>query len=119
VLSGNVELLRERGDEFEWLKVKSGDFAQVPGGRKHAFRNHSAAPVVQLITTGSRLGRFFQEVGRPVQAGATPQPPSPADLERFARAAARYGHWLASPAENAAAGIAIPGSSPQARAGLH
>jgi len=58
VLSGNVELLRERGHEFEWLKVKAGDFAQVPGGRKHAFRNDSATPVVQLITTGSRLGRF-------------------------------------------------------------
>ena len=31
--------------------------------------------------------------------------PSPDALQRFAAVAARYGHWLASPEENAASGI--------------
>jgi hypothetical protein len=33
------------------------------------------------------------------------EPPFQKDLQHFAAAAARYGHWLASLQENAAAGI--------------
>ena len=55
--------------------------------------------------TTSRLGRFFQEIGRPVTGDALPQPPSQTDVQRFAEVAGRYHHWLASPEENAAVGI--------------
>jgi hypothetical protein len=51
--------------------------------------------------------RFFQEVGRPVAADAFPRPPFEGDVRRFAEVAARYGHWLASPQENAAVGIKL------------
>jgi quercetin dioxygenase-like cupin family protein len=108
VLSGAVQVLAERGDGLQWLDVVEGDFIDIPGGAKHAFRNASGGPVVQLITTTSPLGRFFQEIGRPV-TGVPMPPPTPHDIERFTRAAARYGYWLGSPEENAAAGIPLPG----------
>jgi len=63
--------------------------------------------VVQLITTTPRLGRFFQEVGKPVTPGATPPPPSPEDIARFLQVAAKYNYWNGSPAENAAIGITL------------
>jgi hypothetical protein len=108
VLSGAVQVLAERGGGLQWLDVAEGDFIDIPGGAKHAFRNESDGPVVQLITTTSTLGRFFQEIGRLV-TGVLQPPPTPEDIERFTQVAARYGYWLASPEENAAAGIPLTG----------
>jgi quercetin dioxygenase-like cupin family protein len=108
VVPGAVQVLAQRGDGFEWLEARRGDFLQFPGGAKHGFRNASAEPVVQLITTTPRLGRFFREVGRPVTAGESLPPPSPAELRLFAEVATRYVHWLGSPQENAAVGIDVP-----------
>ena len=34
-------------------------------------------------------------------------PPSPDQLQRFVRTIERYGYWLATPEENAAAGISL------------
>jgi quercetin dioxygenase-like cupin family protein len=109
VVSGAVQVLAERDGGFKWLDARQGDYIQIPGGEKHGFRNTSSEPVVQLITTTPRLGQFFQEVGRPVAAGDLLPPPTPDELRRFAEVAARYGHWLGSPEENAALGIAISG----------
>jgi quercetin dioxygenase-like cupin family protein len=61
VLSGNVEVLSDEGGKAHWIAAGPGDFIEVPGNAKHAFRNSSRHPVVQLITTTSKLGRFFQE----------------------------------------------------------
>ena len=47
-LSGTVQVLSQNEDRFDWFDVKSGDFVQIPGGPKHAFRNTSSEPVVQL-----------------------------------------------------------------------
>jgi quercetin dioxygenase-like cupin family protein len=105
VLSGAVQVLSQRGDRFEWLDVKPGEFVQVPCNAKHAFRNQSSEPVVQLITTTPKLARFFREVGRPVTPGAPLQPPTPKDIEHFLRVASKFGYWNGSPAENAAVGI--------------
>jgi Cupin domain len=107
VISGRAQVLIERADRLEWIDVKAGDFVHIPGGAKHAHRNPSNGPVVELATSTPRLGRFFQEVARPLAAGR-PTPPTPEDLERFARIAAKYQHWLASPEENAAVGIQVP-----------
>jgi len=107
VLSGSVQALSQRGDALEWLDVKPGDFVQVPSGAKHAFRNKAAEPVVELITTTPKLGRFFQEIGRPVAPGLPPPPPTADDIERFLRVAAKYEYWNGSPQENAAVGIAL------------
>jgi len=108
VLSGSVQVLAERDNGLQWLDAVEGDFIEIPGGARHAFRNTSGEPVVQLITTTSLLGRFFQEIGRSITSVPLP-PPTPDDLERFARITTRYGYWLGSPEENAAAGITLPG----------
>jgi len=104
-LSGTVQVLSQKADRFEWLDVKSGDFIQIPGGAKHAFRNKSSEPVVQLITTTPTLGRFFREIGKPITPGAAPLLPTPEDLQHFERVASKYQHWLGTPEENAAIGI--------------
>jgi quercetin dioxygenase-like cupin family protein len=105
VLSGNVEVLSEKDGKCHWIAAGPGDFIEVPSGAKHAFRNRSKHPVVQLITTTSKLGRFFQEIGRPVPPRANGNPPGPERLQQLIRTSERYGYWLATPEENAAAGI--------------
>jgi hypothetical protein len=77
----------------------------VPADAPHAWRNVSSEPVVNLIITTKRLGRFFQETGRPL-TGA-PQPVTPDDLARFAAVSARYGYWNTTPEENAAVGMPL------------
>jgi quercetin dioxygenase-like cupin family protein len=105
VISGQVEVFTDVGEKPHWIAAGPGDFIAVPGNAKHAFRNSSLDPVVQLITTTSKLGRFFQEIGRSTTRGARLSPPSPAELQHFARTSERYGYWLASSEENASAGI--------------
>jgi quercetin dioxygenase-like cupin family protein len=95
LISGAVQVLSQRENQFQWLDVKPGDFVHVPGGAKHAFRNTSSEQVVQLITTTPKLGRFFQEIGRPATTGVSPPPPTPDELEHFARVANKYGYWQA------------------------
>ncbi len=109
VLSGEVQVLAQQEANSNWKKVRTGDFVHLRGGVKHAWRNLSADPVETLVTTTSRLGRFFQEVGRPVIPGQIipPSPPSPTELQYFMQAAARYNHWLGTPEENAAIGISL------------
>ena len=106
LLSGAVQMLTQREDTCAWLDVKPGSFIHIPSGAKHAFRNTSSAPAVMLITTTPQLGRFFQEIGRPVTPDVPPPPPTSEELEHFMRLAAYYHHWLVSPADNAAVGIA-------------
>jgi quercetin dioxygenase-like cupin family protein len=105
LLSGRVQALEQPKDGFAWIEMNPGDFRHVPQGVRHAWKNESNEPVIAIIVTSSRLGRFFEEVGRPVAADTSPQPPFQGDLQHFAEVAARYGHWLASPEENAAVGI--------------
>jgi quercetin dioxygenase-like cupin family protein len=107
VLSGTLQVLSERGDTFDWLDVAAGGFIHIPSNAKHAFRNRSSEPVVQLVTTTPQLGRFFQEVGRAVTPGVTLPPPTPEEVQHFIRVAGRYQIWIGSPAENAAVGISI------------
>jgi quercetin dioxygenase-like cupin family protein len=107
VVSGSEQILAPIRDRLEWLEVRAGDFVHIPGGARHAHRNASSQPVVELVTTTATLGRFFEEAGRPMEDDAVGSTPSPADLERLHRVAAKYGHWLATPAENAEVGISI------------
>jgi quercetin dioxygenase-like cupin family protein len=103
VISGSVESLRQGKEGYEWIRAEVGDYIHVPASAHHAWRNVSREPVVNLIITTKRLGRFFQEAGRPVTG--EPQPVTPEDLARFAAVSARYGYWNATPEENAAIGI--------------
>jgi quercetin dioxygenase-like cupin family protein len=106
VLSGEVEVLSEEGGKARWIAAGPGDFIEVPSNAKHGFRNRSQHPTIQLITIPSQLGRFFQEVGGPLQ-GKRVSPPSRDEIQRFLKTAERYGYWLATPEENAAVGISL------------
>lgn len=111
VLSGSVQTLVERDGRLDWIDLRPGDFVHIRGNVKHAHRNVSSEPVVEVVTTGATLGRFFQEVGRAVKPGVTLAPATQEDVRRVTHAAAKYGHWVASPDENAAAGLLpVPGS---------
>jgi quercetin dioxygenase-like cupin family protein len=107
VLSGEVEVLTDEGGKAHWITAGPGDFIEVPSEAKHGFRNRSEDPVVQLITTTSKLGRFFEEVGRRITRDERVDPPSPDAVQRFLKTAGRYGYWLAAPEENAAVGISL------------
>jgi quercetin dioxygenase-like cupin family protein len=108
VISGQVEVFTEATKKPHWIAAGPGDLIEVPSNAKHGFRNSSIDPVVQLITTTSKLGRFFQEIGRSTTGGGRLSPPSPAELQHFVMTSERYGYWLASSEENASAGIPLP-----------
>jgi quercetin dioxygenase-like cupin family protein len=107
LISGAAQGITEVGETFQWFDIPVGGFVHVPRGAKHAWRSISNEPVVQLIVTTPRLGRFFQEVGTPVPVGAPPRRPTAEDLKRFAQIANAYGHWLGTPEQNAAIGIQV------------
>jgi quercetin dioxygenase-like cupin family protein len=69
VISGEVQALRQGTHGYEWIVVKAGDHLHVPGGERHGWRNVSSGPLVAFIITTTRLGQFFQEVGRPMADG--------------------------------------------------
>jgi len=108
LVSGAVQVMSQRDGTCEWLDVRPGEFVHVPSNAKHAWRNTSSEPAVQLITTTPRLGRFFEEIGRPVTAGASLPPPTLDELQHFMHIAAKYNYWVGSPTENAAIGIILP-----------
>jgi quercetin dioxygenase-like cupin family protein len=103
VISGEVQALRQGPQGYEWVAVKAGDHLHVPCGARHGWRNVSSEPLVGFIMTTTRLGQFFQEVGRPV--ASTPQPVTAENLAHFLTVSAKYGYWNATPEENTAVGI--------------
>jgi quercetin dioxygenase-like cupin family protein len=107
LLSGTMQGLMERAGRFEWFDVPPAGFVHVPANAKHAWRNTGAAPVVQLIIVSARLGRFFREACRPLKTAETSRAPTPDEMQRFAKTAMAYGHWLGTPQENAAVGISL------------
>jgi len=104
LISGGVQALSEQAGKFEWRDVRPGEFVHIPTNAKHAWRNTSSELAVMLITTTGKLVRFFQEIGRPIKTD-TFLPPTPDELQHFARVSAKYGYWNGSPEENAAVGI--------------
>jgi quercetin dioxygenase-like cupin family protein len=105
MISGYQEALIEAQGELSWIGCNPGDSIQVPGRAKHAFRNGLSEPAISLCATTAKLGRFFEEIGRPLLPGQQPAAPTPDELEKFVQIAVRYGYWLATPDENAAAGV--------------
>ncbi len=104
ILSGSVEAMVQSNNNRKWVTIGEGDFVHIPANVRHAWRNNSDQPVDGVIVTTPRLGKFFQEIGRPVIAGEHIEP-TPGQLQNFMKVAARYNHWLASPDENASIGI--------------
>jgi len=107
-LSGEMEGLSISDEGSAWLRVRSGDVFHIPSGARHALRNLSREPSVAFLTTTSRMGRFFREIGAPAVAGAnSPVPPSEETIRHFLQTAARYGYWNATPEENARIGVSL------------
>jgi quercetin dioxygenase-like cupin family protein len=104
ILAGTQEVLTQHPGGLEWAHAHAGDYVRVPTGTMHAHRNVSGQPAVDLIITTAKVGRFFEEVGRPVDGA----PPTPQDLAGFGETAIRYGYTLATPEQNAAVGIELP-----------
>jgi quercetin dioxygenase-like cupin family protein len=104
VLSGEAQVLLQTDNGLEWKVLMPGDFVQIPGDAKHAWRNVSERPMESLIITTPRLGRALRELGQPVQ-GCERRAATPEDIERWDEVNARYGYWMASPQENAEMGI--------------
>jgi mannose-6-phosphate isomerase-like protein (cupin superfamily) len=102
VLDGELEAFV--GDRWRLLQV--GDVFDVTDGIKHALRNLTAQRVRLLIFTTVRMGRFFNEIGRPLVAAA--EVPLAQDVERLLTTSVRYGYWNGTPEENAAVGISLP-----------
>ena len=108
LLEGTQQVLTPGDHGLEWDEVHAGDYVDVPPGALHAFRNVFGQPAVQLILTTARMGKFFEEVGQPVDSA--PMPPGPDDVDHFVNTAIRYGYTLGTPEENAAEGIELPES---------
>src|ERR1700724_622248 len=93
IISGTQQVLVTGENGLEWHDA-------------HAHRNVSNEPAVELIITTARLGRFFQEIGRPVTDSLAP--PTPEEFAHFIDVAVSYGYVLGSPEDNAAVGITVP-----------
>jgi quercetin dioxygenase-like cupin family protein len=110
IISGTQQVLLDGANGLQWRDAKAGDYVRIPGHLPHAHRNVSDEPAVELIVTTARLGRFFQEIGRPVVGALAP--PTAAEIGRFTEVAVSYGYVLGTPEENAAVGITMPGGAP-------
>ena len=108
VLSGTQQALIQDGEGFRWRDLHAGDYIHVEGGVPHAWRNTSDAPAIDLIITTPRMGRFFEEMGTRVTGPR--KPPGAEDLARLSELAAKYGYWNATPEQNVAVGIELPGT---------
>ncbi len=81
--------------------AKKGAFVRIPlGGVVHDFKNMSTAPAHLLcLVVPSGLEKMFQEIGKPVAAGAfLPVPPmGPDDQKKLAAIAEKYGQQVFPP----------------------
>ena len=89
IISGTQQVLVTGENGLEWHDARAGDYVRIPGHVPHAHRNVSNEPAVELIITTARLGRFFQEIGRPVTDSLAP--PTPAEFAHFIDVAVSYG----------------------------
>jgi quercetin dioxygenase-like cupin family protein len=105
ILSGNIEVLIEDSGKMSWVEASAGNLIEIPSKAKHAFRNSSQHPVVNLLYTTSEHGRYFQEIGRPATSGESVSPLASDEIQRLLKTAQRYGYWFATPEENASVGI--------------
>jgi len=104
VLEGSIEAFQSRNGTSGWTTVGPGDVVTIPGNTKHAWRNSSALSATLVLVTTSKMYAFFHEITKPFDPSHAAQP-TPGGIQELFRAAARYGHWMGSPEENAAIGL--------------
>ena len=105
VLDGLLQVYRSTEGANGWTNAGVGDVVIIPGGEKHALRNTSSVPAALALVTKSQLYQFFRELAKPLDPNQPPSAPAPEAMKQLFEFAAKYGYWLASPAENAAIGL--------------
>jgi quercetin dioxygenase-like cupin family protein len=97
VVDGELEFKTEGGK----YTAKKGSLINIPkGGEVHCFKNTGNAIAHLLCTViPAGLDEFFEEIGKPTQAGAFLPPPAltPEDLTRLRAAAEKHGQKLYPP----------------------
>src|ERR1700739_3117130 len=53
-------------------------------------------PVLNLLFTPSKHGRYFQEIGRRLASGESVRPPAPDEIRHLLKTA-QHGYWVATP----------------------
>lgn len=109
LLSGELDGLVQTAAGSTWSRIGRGEVFHVPSGARHAFRNQQQEPAISIVVSTGRMARFFCEIGTPIASAAPPpDPPSEVTIRHFLEVAARYGHWNATPEENAEVGLSSP-----------
>lgn len=107
VLDGSLQVYGSTEGANGWTNAGVGDVVIIPGGVKHALRNASSLPATLALITKSQLYQFFRELAKPFDPNQPPSAPTPEAMQQLFEAAAKYGYWLASPAENATIGLSM------------
>jgi len=63
-------------------------------------------PVLNLLFTPSKHGRYFQEIGRRLASGESVGPPAPDEIRHLLKTA-QHDYWVAIPEQNALVGITL------------
>ena len=89
VLQGEITF--RIGDET--IVARAGEFAHLPRGVPHSFRNESQAVATMIVTVApAGLEEMFLRVGQRLDKGATVSPPPAADeIQRLKQLAPQYG----------------------------
>ncbi len=84
------------------LVASAGDFAFLPRGTAHSFKNNGTTIVKALVlTTPAGLEDYFAEVFEPAEdRKAVPPPPGKEMIARALAASSRYGLELLPPTQN-------------------
>ncbi len=84
------------------LVASAGDFAYLPRGIKHSFKNNGTTIAKALVlATPAGLEEYFAEVFEPAKdRKAAPPPPTKELIARALAASPRYGLVLSPPAQN-------------------
>ena len=98
VLEGEV-VVKSVGHSYT---ARKGAFVNIPlGGMVHDFKNETDTVArLQCVVVPAGLEKFFQAIGRPVEAGeflSPPPPPDPPEQQRMSDLAAKYGQKVYPP----------------------
>jgi quercetin dioxygenase-like cupin family protein len=105
VIGGELDVYRD-DSAAAWNKLGPGEAIYVGSNVRHAIRNGGAVPAELLAVVTVRMARFFAAIGSSA-AGPNARLPSSEQRAAFPDQIAAHSYWIATPDENAAAGLPI------------